>query len=134
MRKQGNCKKHRIYVHPDAPPVDVEAAFNGLAIFSAASLTSPRAARCRYTNQTEDRDSGRMHVVSEHVPYQQCLRASGIRIAIVPSLLTYCHDWSTRYDARRTYYLRNGSVTRLLNRHAKPHPGWAAGGGARWSR
>ena len=48
----------------------------------------------------------------------------GVRLAIEPSLLTYCHDWSTRHDARRTYYLANGSSIRLAHRHAKPDPSW----------
>ena len=39
-------------------------------------------------------------------------------------LLTYCHDWNTRHDARRAYYLRNGTLARLFSRHAKPDPAW----------
>jgi hypothetical protein len=124
MRKHGNCKKHRIYVHPSAPPFAVEAAFNGMAVFSAASLTQARVAHCRYRNETADPDSRKLHVVSEHVPYQRCLADSGINIGLEPSLLTYCHDWMTRHDARRTYYLRNGTITRLANRHAKADPSW----------
>ena len=81
---------------------------------------------CRYTNETRDPDSGKLHVVSEHVPYQRCLAESGIRFGLAPSLLTYCHDWSTRYNARRTFILANGSVTSLTNRHAKASRDWVA--------
>ena len=42
MRRQGNCKMHQIFVHPDSSAFEVDAAFNGMAIFRAASLTSPR--------------------------------------------------------------------------------------------
>lgn len=126
MRKHGNCKKHRVFVNPQAAPFAVEAAFNGMAIFSAASLTHPRVTHCRYANETTDPDSHKRHVVSEHVPYQRCLATNGMTIGIAPSLLTYCHDWMTRHDARRTYYLRNGTVISLRNRHAKPDPSWTA--------
>lgn len=126
MARAGNCKKHRIFVHPGAPPFAVEAAFNGMAIFSAASLVGERIRGCRYTNETADPDSKRIHVVSEHVPYQRCLAERGVRLGLQPSLKTYCHDWSTRHDARRTFMLPNGSVTRLLSRHAKPEAEWIA--------
>lgn len=119
-------KKHRIFVHPDGPPFAVEAAFNGMAVFNARSLVAPAARACRYTNETADPDSGKVHVVSEHVPYQRCLAGAGVAIGLAPSLTTYCHDWSTRHDARRTFVLRNGSVARLLSRHAKPGAGWLA--------
>jgi hypothetical protein len=115
----------RIFVHPRAAPFGVESAFNGMGIFSARSLLDPRVATCRYTNESADYDEPRRrHVVSEHVPYHSCLTARGMRLAIEPSLLTYCHDWSTRHDARRTYYLANGSAMRLASRHAKPDPSW----------
>ena len=119
-------KKHRIYVHTSAAPFPVESAFNGMAIFTARSLTHPTITSCRYTNETKDPDSQKIHVVSEHVPYHQCLVQHGMRFGMLPSLLTYCHDWSTRHDAKRTYYLSNGTVVRLNNRHAKPEPGWVA--------
>jgi hypothetical protein len=127
MRSSGNCKKHRIFINPSATPFAVDAAFNGLAIYSASTLLDAAPALCRYANETHDADDRRrIHVVSEHVPYQMCLREQGVRIAIAPELLTYCHDWMTRHDAKRTYYLRNGTVVRLLNRHAKPDPGWTS--------
>lgn len=89
--------RFRIFVHPKAAPFRVDAAFNGMAIMAAASLISAAASPCRYTNETHDQDDRRkIHVVSEHVPYQRCLTARGIRIAIEPTLLTYCHDWSSK--------------------------------------
>lgn len=124
MRHEGNCKQHRIYVHREAPSLAVEAAFNGMAIYSAAALRRDTAASCRYTNESADPDSGRRHVVSEHVPFQRCLADHGVTIGLWPSLQTYCHDWSTRHDARRTFYLRNGTVVRLRSRHARADPRW----------
>lgn len=129
MRTFGNCKRHRIFVHPAAPPFAVEAAFNGMAIYSAATVMAQRVSHCRYSNETADPDTGRAHVVCEHVPYQQCLVKGGMRIGIVPSLLTNCHDWATRHDAFRTFVLPNGSVTRLMKRHLKPDQGWTYRGG-----
>lgn len=125
MRRRGNCKKHRIYVNPSALPFEIESGFNGLAIYSAKTLVGDGAApRCRYTNETRDPDSRRTHVVSEHVPYFACLRAAGVRIGLLPHYNTYCHDWATRHDAARTYYLANGTVIRLTHRAAKADPSW----------
>lgn len=124
--RAGTCKKYRVFVHPQAAPFAVESAFNGMAIFNARSLTEPSAAACRFVNETLDPDSKKTHVVSEHVPYHQCLVARGIRFGLLPSLLTYCHDWSTRHDAKRVYILRNGSVNVLTNRHVKPDKAWTA--------
>ena len=51
MKSRGNCKRHRMFVSPTAAPFAVEAAFNGLAIYSAAALRGVGgAAACRYAN------------------------------------------------------------------------------------
>lgn len=124
MRLHGNCKKHRLFVHPRASPFAIEAGFNGMAIQTRASLLAPRVAACRYTNESLDLDTHKPHVVSEHVPYQQCLVRHGVSVGLDPGLLTYCHDWNTRHDAKRAYYLSNGTLLRLHSRHTKPDPGW----------
>ena len=125
MQTRGNCKKHRIFVNPSAEPFKIEAGFNGLAIYAASTLVSGTPARrCRYANETATTGNRKKHVVSEHVPFQRCLGAAGLRIGLVPSLQTYCHDWQTRHDAMRTFYLRNGTVVRLMHRATRPHPEW----------
>lgn len=121
----GSCKRHRIVVSPTAAPFEIEAGFNGIAAYSAASLRE--SAHCRYVNETNDDPRQRrhhLHVVSEHVPFQRCMRRAGVRVGLQPSLLTRCHGWATRYDAMRTFYLRNGTVVRLANRHQRSEPSW----------
>merc|ERR1712166_539131 len=39
MRKDGNCKKYQIHVHPNVKPFALEAGFNGMGIYNARSIT-----------------------------------------------------------------------------------------------
>ena len=135
VRRLGNCKTHRVYLHPVAPPFGVEAAFNGLAIYRASALRQGAAARCRYHDRVNVPGGQIAHhgnatatvaataiadatarLSCEHVPYQRCLReAAGVSLAIAPSLLSSCGAESKRRErARATFMLANGSVVRAM--------------------
>jgi hypothetical protein len=129
MAARGNCKRRRIYVSPTAAPFGVEAAFNGLAIYAPralrmAALGSGSPKPCRYENESIDPDSQKRHVVSEHVPFQLCLHTRGVRIGIHPALTSTCHPWLTRYDAIRSFYLRNGTLVTLPKRRMVADANW----------
>jgi hypothetical protein len=123
LRARGDCAHRRIVVSPKAEPFAVEAAFNGMALFSAKALRT--AASCRYENSTTAESAtktptstqlslpptSRQRVVAcEHVAFQRCLRSHDLRIGLFPSLLLRCGEWFGASDARSTQYLQDGSV------------------------
>ena len=88
MKSQGNCKNYRLHVHPSLSPFDIEAGFDGAAAYSAKALR--QAAECQHRNESDG------HIVSEHVPFQDCLRRHGVRVGLAPWFLTSCAGWQTK--------------------------------------
>ena len=115
MRQFGNCKRNRILVNPTASPLYVGSAFNGMAIYKNSILFDTSTKTCRYANESVNPDDKKHHIVSEHIPYHNCLVQRGKRISILPSLLTFCHIWKTHHNARRFEYKSNSSTSFLLS-------------------
>lgn len=104
MHRYGNCKKNKIIIDRKATPFTVTSAFNGMALYKSSVLITSSVKQCRYSNESRDPDSNKIHIVSEHVPYHQCIVDKGKQIAILPSLLIFCHKWTTRHNARKFIY------------------------------
>ena len=102
MKQRGNCKAYRLHVHPSLSPFDIEAGFDGAAAYSAAALR--RAADCQHSNQSDG------HVVSEHVPFQQCVRGRGVRVGLAPWFFASCAGWKTKERSKRLFLLPNGTL------------------------
>jgi hypothetical protein len=47
-----------------------------------------------------------------------------VRIGIHPALTSTCHPWLTRYDAIRSFYLRNGTLVTLPKRRMVADANW----------
>ena len=117
MQQHGHCKHHEIRIHPHAPLVEVQAAFNGLALYTAGALRS-NGGRCRYKNESLDPDTRKPHIVCEHVPYQTCLvQRGGVRIAIDPTLHVHCGVWFAGSWFHGANVQANGTVNKFLARH-----------------
>ena len=101
IKANGHCKAYRVHVHPSLLPFDIEAGFDGAAVYSARALR--RASGCQYVNESDG------HVVSEHVPFQQCLRRRGVRIGLAPWFMSSCSGWKTKETAKRIFLLPNGT-------------------------
>ena len=86
MRQRGDCNAHEIRINSSAPIMEVNSAFNGLAIYSVAGLRS--APGCVY-------DGGH---TCEHVGFHLCLRRHGLQIGIAPFLLQGCGDGAPREE------------------------------------
>ena len=102
MKESGNCKSYRLHVHPTLSPFAIEAGFNGAAAYSAIALR--QAADCQHRNESDG------HVVSEHVPFQQCLRQRGVRVGLAPWFFTSCAGWKTKESSKRLFLLPNGTL------------------------
>jgi hypothetical protein len=74
---KGTCFDYEVSVHPRAPIFDIDSGFDGLAVYNLAAIN---ATRCGF--------NGDLRV--EHVAFHQCLRSSGLRIALVPGMVQGC--------------------------------------------
>ena len=110
----GHCKMKKIVLHRDAPPFEVNAAFNGATVYRMGSIHSKGAGKCRAFHHEHQ------HWCVEHVPYQLCLRRHGVTIAIVPRFVTFCHWWMTNKQAHRWYMLPNGNMSLPILRSQEP--------------
>ena len=97
VRARGSCAEYALDVSPTAPPVEVDSAYGGLALYRLDALRKRGAASCRY--------DGMGHACPcrlggsgcrcgrwprcEHVAFHECLRRHGLRLAILPSLATH---------------------------------------------
>jgi hypothetical protein len=117
MITRGNCWKHTIWVHHEAPVFEIEGGFNGAVIYAARSIRQRKATDCRHATSSyaaQHNSSTGGKPVCEHVPLQQCLRNHGFRIALTPWMTTACNGGSflhsTASHAVAKVMLPNGTV------------------------
>ena len=105
VERRGTCNAYELRIHPRAPVLPVESAFNGLAVYSLAAIWS-RAAECSYDGE----------LTCEHVAFHSCLLSKGLRIGIAPYLVQGCGDGAPRHEvgppAVRVRVHANGSTWR----------------------
>ena len=83
-------KKHSHTFRSEAPSIDVDSCFGGLAIYSRRAFFEER---CEYVGHCDEEIAGptciRGKEVCEHVPFHQCLKrtAAARRIVVEPTLL-----------------------------------------------
>ena len=79
--RRGSCFDYDVTIDPSplAPIVDITSGFAGLAVLNLQAIGTATPV-CRF--------DGNLH--SEHVPFQQCLRSRGLRVGLVPSLVSGC--------------------------------------------
>ena len=80
--RYGGCFAYKVHLDPRAPPLPVDSAFNGVAIYQLGAVASTG---CRYNGRAAN---GRQ--ACEHVSFHKCLVGRGLRIAIMPALMTGC--------------------------------------------
>ena len=124
MAARGTCRDYTITIDPAAPPIAVDSAFNGLAVYSLASL---RDSGCRY--------HGPLLRQAEHAGLHACLRSAGLRLAIAPSLVYGCGQAQMAYagpgkTAHEIAVLRNGTF--VVRRSPLTAPGGNASTHLSW--
>ena len=80
-----------INIHPLLPPIEVESAFGGLAIYKSEYL-----ANCEYLGVTSD-----MKQICEHVPFNKTFIKNGGKIYINPLLINLKY---TDHNLRKKYF------------------------------
>ena len=98
VQNRGACFQYEVRIHPGAEIFDVQAADNGISIYTLAALRSP----CKF--------DGGMH--RELVPFQRCVLSLGMRIGIVPSLVSGCgaeHVAAMERESRRKIHGRTAA-------------------------
>ena len=104
-----NCGELSVQIEPAAPPLLVDSAFNGLALYKAAALL--RAPHCRYAGTAPLGPAAQPVRACEHLAFHACLRQAGARVAIVPSLVVDCRP-PARPPPRKVITLhRDGTLT-----------------------
>tara|TARA_B110001452_G_C15236761_1_gene428213 strand:- start:1845 stop:2906 length:1062 start_codon:yes stop_codon:yes gene_type:complete len=91
--RRGACFQYEVRIHPRAEIFDVQAGDNGISIYTLAALKTP----CKF--------DGGMH--REQVPFQRCVLSLGMRVGIVPSLVSGCgaeHVAALARESRRKIY------------------------------
>jgi len=87
-----------VHLAPDLPPIEVESAFGGLALYTREAMLAGRYAGVDAQGEA----------VCEHVPFHAQLRAAGHRLYIHPGLI----------NARRTKHAGRKKLVRTLRRKA----------------
>lgn len=108
VRTRGTCDDYEVRLDAAAPLLEVDSAFNGLAVYRLGDLQ--QAPLCAYDGTS----------TCEHVAFHRCLRSYGMRIAIAPYLEQGCGDGAPRatfgHPALRIRFLANGSISTQKNR------------------
>ena len=109
---RGLCIEYEVVLDPQAGIIQVDSAFNGMAIYHTASLL---AAQCNY--------GGALIRICEHVGFHLCLRRKGLRIGIAPFLVDGCGGEHAHPEWPKVNHLAlyaNGTLTSSLQH--TPHP------------
>ena len=124
MAARGACCDYTITIDPAAPPIEVDSAFNGLAVYSLAALHD---SGCRY--------HGPLLREADHAGLHPCLRRAGLRLAIAPSIVHGCGQAHTGHagpgkTANEIAVLRNGTF--VVRRSPLTAPGATASTHLSW--
>ncbi|MHC5933312.1 glycosyltransferase family 2 protein [Nostoc sp.] len=93
-------KKRQIFISKKTPPIEVESAFGGFALYKMNSILG-----CRYSGVNDN------HEVCEHIEFHRQIRANGGRIYINPKLINSYGN--TPYDSW-TDLIRLKTLTYLI--------------------
>ena len=105
VEAHGFCFVYGIELDPRAPPVPVDSAFNGVAVYSMSAL---RHAGCSYELSSK-------LATCEHVGFHMCLRRRGLRLGIDPSLVQGCgaeHAHAAYPRSKHVSAHPNGTISR----------------------
>lgn len=102
-RQRGACPDYAITLDPEAPPLSVDSAFNGLGLYRASAMRRALAADCRYRGTKNS-------YMCEHVPFHLCMRAASLSIGVLPALTVECGPTIVAPRHTRVRLLANGSV------------------------
>lgn len=118
----GHCFEHAISLDENAPPLPVDSAFNGVALFRLAALGHAHRRPCAHNTSLSC-----MHVrrqcayngsaTCEHVAFHRCLRRRGVRLAILPSLVQGCgseHMHDDIFKTSTTHIAVDGMLARTV--------------------
>ncbi|MEH2383915.1 MAG: hypothetical protein V7K27_34345 [Nostoc sp.] len=101
-------KRRQIFIPKETPPIEVESAFGGFALYKINSILG-----CRYSGGNDNNE------VCEHVEFHRQIRKNGGKIYINPQLInsygnTPYDSWSDLIRPRTLTYLMKSELIKMI--------------------